>query len=745
MQKTSTPSARRRYHSVGPRRFNRRYFYQLLSALRTLHACNIIHRDLKSANIFLGQDRKQVKLGDMNVSKILKKDFASTQTGTPYYASPEVWRDEDYNAKADIWSLGCVIFELCNLKQPFQASGLDRLYKKVQGKQIERFDNSYSKKLQEIVHQCLTLDYLKRPTARELMQNKIFKDFKSPRKKRGKENEDRHMQTKVKYSEKLDIVQDQDTVPLAERRTEDKLIVMNKRKRKVKRWGRLISEHDSSIDMNEVILGTIPVDLDFKSLAKKLPKPRYSLSREKKSKSKIFENGRRSKSGVRLVENDNREKLKRLRQRRLRLMGEAKGIGGGLENGKKKKRKRETMGSISIKTKKSVESSSVQSRVSKRQKKKKGSISQKNDSNVIGRSKKGKRRRPILKKDPIEKSLLREKEKQDQILSKIEMCHSQLVKQNNSISNCHSKVKVIEKNKSIQQKYTTQRKSKESLSISQKRKIKQNENHKEIVKKLFEKKEFESYPEKEEINLKYTRDSRKSKKNSLKPLTTQFELNNSYNLLRPIESIKLLTKDKTLKNAENDEPQKKIYKPQVTTNRTSRGVKTSMDRQPRKINVDKITYTFSKKENNSKKIIQCENRKNAINGIQQNYQSNVLKRREISSNQEIFSSQKVSENKNNSQYQGLPQVHGIGSVPEITLDKGKVVVRQRLKENLKAKKFLKLMETHKEKKTKLSHQRRRSDDPLRLMKLKGIYKTQNSSEYLGYQKVDFLKFDNNND
>ena len=374
MQKTPIKSTRRRYHKVGKLRFNGRYFYQLLSALRTLHACNIIHRDLKSANIFLCEDRKQVKLGDMNVSKILKKDFASTQTGTPYYASPEVWRDEDYNAKADIWSLGCVIFELCNLKQPFQASGLDRLYKKVQGKHIERFDNFYSNHLQEIVHQCLTLDYLKRPTARQLMQNKIFKNFRSPSKKRGKENmNEDHQQTKVKYTEKQDIVQDQDTVPLAERRTEDKLIVMNKRKRKIKRWGRLISEHDSSIDFNDNILGTIPVDLDFKSLAKKLPKPRYSLSREKKSKSKIFENGRRSKSGVRLMENDNREKLKRLRQRRLRLMGEAKGIRTSKENAKKKKKKRETIGSISIKTKKSMETSSIKRKVSRKKKKKKES------------------------------------------------------------------------------------------------------------------------------------------------------------------------------------------------------------------------------------------------------------------------------------------------------------------------------------------------------------------------------------
>jgi NIMA (never in mitosis gene a)-related kinase 1/4/5 len=60
--------------------------------LQTLHSVNILHRDLKSANVFLNRDGT-AKLGDMNVSKIAKKGLLYTQTGTPYYASPEVWKD----------------------------------------------------------------------------------------------------------------------------------------------------------------------------------------------------------------------------------------------------------------------------------------------------------------------------------------------------------------------------------------------------------------------------------------------------------------------------------------------------------------------------------------------------------------------------------------------------------------------------------------------------------------------------
>ena len=73
---------------------------------------------MKSANLFLFKDM-QAKLGDLNVSKIVKKGLSYTQTGTPYYASPEVWNDKPYNEKSDIWSAGCVLYEIAALKPPF--------------------------------------------------------------------------------------------------------------------------------------------------------------------------------------------------------------------------------------------------------------------------------------------------------------------------------------------------------------------------------------------------------------------------------------------------------------------------------------------------------------------------------------------------------------------------------------------------------------------------------------------------
>ncbi len=69
------------------------YIIQMLRGLKALHDLKILHRDLKCANVFISGDQKTVEIGDMNVSKISKRDLATTQTGTPYYASPEVWKN----------------------------------------------------------------------------------------------------------------------------------------------------------------------------------------------------------------------------------------------------------------------------------------------------------------------------------------------------------------------------------------------------------------------------------------------------------------------------------------------------------------------------------------------------------------------------------------------------------------------------------------------------------------------------
>jgi len=103
---------------------------QMIQGIKALHDNKIMHRDLKSANIFMMKNGL-LKLGDFNVSKVIKNSNHHTQTGTPYYASPEIWSDKPYDYKSDIWSVGCVIYELCGLKPPFGGNNLDQLYKNV--------------------------------------------------------------------------------------------------------------------------------------------------------------------------------------------------------------------------------------------------------------------------------------------------------------------------------------------------------------------------------------------------------------------------------------------------------------------------------------------------------------------------------------------------------------------------------------------------------------------------------------
>lgn len=129
---------------------------------------------MQSANVFLSKNGV-AKLGDMNVSKIAKNGLLYTQTGTPYYASPEVWKDKPYDSKSDIWSLGCVIYEMATLKPPFRAEDMDGLYKKVIKGSYAKLGDSYSKQLGGVIKMMLQVNPSNRPNADELLSNISWK------------------------------------------------------------------------------------------------------------------------------------------------------------------------------------------------------------------------------------------------------------------------------------------------------------------------------------------------------------------------------------------------------------------------------------------------------------------------------------------------------------------------------------------------------------------------------------------
>ena len=150
------------------------YSIQMIEGLKALHDKKIMHRDLKSANIFLVKDKHQCKIGDMNVSKVIKEKVLLTQTGTPYYASPEVWRDEPYSYKSDLWSIGCVIYELCALKPPFKGKDLDELFVNVCKGKPERISHVYSEDLWKMILMLLQVDVNKRVDCDKFLNNKLI-------------------------------------------------------------------------------------------------------------------------------------------------------------------------------------------------------------------------------------------------------------------------------------------------------------------------------------------------------------------------------------------------------------------------------------------------------------------------------------------------------------------------------------------------------------------------------------------
>ena len=134
---------------------------QILEGLNYLHENKIMHRDLKSANIFLNKEGI-VKIGDLNVSKVTQFGFASTHTGTPYYASPEVWKDHPYDYKCDIWSVGVILYELCTLKVPFRGTNLKTLVKNINSGKYDPIPRNYSKELSLILSMMLVVNPNKR-------------------------------------------------------------------------------------------------------------------------------------------------------------------------------------------------------------------------------------------------------------------------------------------------------------------------------------------------------------------------------------------------------------------------------------------------------------------------------------------------------------------------------------------------------------------------------------------------------
>ncbi|EDV22346.1 uncharacterized protein TRIADDRAFT_28793 [Trichoplax adhaerens] len=145
-------------------------FVQILQSLHHVHSKNILHRDLKTQNILLNDRRTVAKLGDFGISKVLNsKSKANTVVGTPCYISPELCEGKPYNHKSDIWSLGCVLYELASLKRAFEAPNLPALVMKIMRGKFAPISSIYSEDLRGLILSMLHLDPSRRPELDEIM------------------------------------------------------------------------------------------------------------------------------------------------------------------------------------------------------------------------------------------------------------------------------------------------------------------------------------------------------------------------------------------------------------------------------------------------------------------------------------------------------------------------------------------------------------------------------------------------
>ena len=129
-----------------------------------------MHRDIKPGNLFLDADNN-VKLGDFGLSRIMGTGslYAYTNVGTPYYMSPEQISEEKYDEKSDIWSAGCILYEIASLKPPFEATTQVALAVKIKDGKYCRLPKIYSEELWRVITLMLASNKEKRPSVDDLL------------------------------------------------------------------------------------------------------------------------------------------------------------------------------------------------------------------------------------------------------------------------------------------------------------------------------------------------------------------------------------------------------------------------------------------------------------------------------------------------------------------------------------------------------------------------------------------------
>ncbi|KAL9649008.1 hypothetical protein ABK040_008387 [Willaertia magna] len=269
------------------------WFTQITLALKHVHDNNILHRDLKTQNIFLTKDNN-IKLGDFGIAKILtsQTEFARTVIGTPYYLSPELCEDKPYNQKSDVWALGCVLYEISTKRHAFNGQNLPALILKILRGTYPPLPSFYSNNLKDLISSMLQKDPTLRPTLDEIVslpfiqevvtkliitKQKVSSSVEQPKAKRDlkwveeKQKELDSLYKKLHPSKQKAI----DTVSKMQlqKHLEEKKEKGNERLKNRKEYYEQMLENKRKVSQqNQIIPPKAPVALPVKELKKDIPK-----------------------------------------------------------------------------------------------------------------------------------------------------------------------------------------------------------------------------------------------------------------------------------------------------------------------------------------------------------------------------------------------------------------------------------------------------------------------------------------
>jgi len=147
-------------------------FLQVVLGVHYIHEKRMLHRDIKSANVFL-LSCGITKIGDFGFSQqyedTVSGAVAGTFCGTPYYLAPELWKRQRYSKKADVWSRGILLYEIAALRRPFVSSTMVGLMDKVMGGVYEPLPATYSEGMHDLVKKMLCFDPNGRPDTRQIL------------------------------------------------------------------------------------------------------------------------------------------------------------------------------------------------------------------------------------------------------------------------------------------------------------------------------------------------------------------------------------------------------------------------------------------------------------------------------------------------------------------------------------------------------------------------------------------------